>query len=98
MEMLTSRDAEILVPEIQRMARAEYNKLGEAGFFEDEKVELLFGMVVAMTPIDPAHVESTHSVGWRVRDLLAGRADVYRGLPIVAAERQGPQGIAVRPR
>jgi hypothetical protein len=29
MEMLTSRDAEILGPELRRMTRAEYHRLGK---------------------------------------------------------------------
>jgi Uma2 family endonuclease len=37
------------------LRRAEYDRLGQLGFFEDEKVELLDGVIVKMSPIGSLH-------------------------------------------
>ena len=43
--------------EVERrpLLRVEYERLAELGFFENEKVELLDGVIVKMSPIGPAH-------------------------------------------
>ena len=43
--------------EIERrpLLRVEYERLGELGFFENEKVELLDGIIVKRSPVGPAH-------------------------------------------
>ncbi len=40
---------------VRGLKRVEYDKLAELGAFADERVELLYGMVVAMTPKGPPH-------------------------------------------
>jgi Uma2 family endonuclease len=55
MDMMTE-ELELLVPEpIRKLKRVEFDRLAAAGCFDDERVELLFGVVVEMTPIDPSH-------------------------------------------
>ncbi len=44
------------------LKRAEYNALGSQGFFAEERVELLFGVVYEMAPIDAAHQASSYQV------------------------------------
>lgn len=39
------------------LRRTEYDRLGQLGFFEDEKVELLDGIIVKMSPINEPHNE-----------------------------------------
>lgn len=39
------------------LRRAEYDRLGQLGFFADEKVELLDGIIVTMSPINEPHNE-----------------------------------------
>jgi len=41
--------------EVRPLRRDEYQQLGELGFFEDEKVELLEGVIVKMSPINEPH-------------------------------------------
>ena len=55
MDMPRSSAGLLATEPIRPLKRAEYERLAAAGYFEDEKVELLFGMVVVMTPIDPSH-------------------------------------------
>jgi Uma2 family endonuclease len=87
-----SGPSEILATEpIRPLKRVEYERLASEGYFEDEKVELLFGVVVPMAPIDPDHVESTHAVGWRLHDELRDRAKVYIQSPFAASDISEPE-------
>ena len=91
MEM-TTPDASIFANEpIRRMTRAEYHRLGEAGFFGEEKVELLFGVVVEMTPIDQAHIHSTYLVRRLLERALGDRAIVYSPSVFAASEISEPE-------
>ena len=44
-------------PRPRRLTRQEYHRLGEIGFFRDERVELIHGMVIEMGPIGPPHAD-----------------------------------------
>ncbi len=73
------------------LKRVEYERLASEGFYEDEKVELLFGMVVPMSPIDPAHSTSTELVADAIRRQLAGKARVREGNPFAASDVSEPE-------
>lgn len=79
MEMLTP-EAELILEaadrKLRRMKRVEFDRLAAEGCFDDEKVELLFGMVVEMAPIDPAHDESCERVHDMLRRQVGDRARV----------------------
>lgn len=47
--------SEIASAEFRPLRRAEYERLAELGFFENERVELLDGVIVKMTPIGERH-------------------------------------------
>lgn len=47
--------SDITSGEFRPLRRAEYERLAELGFFEDEKVELLDGVIVKMSPIGELH-------------------------------------------
>ena len=76
---------------LRHLKRVEYDKLVEQGLFRDERVELIFGLVVAMTPIDPSHVESTARLHERLVRALADRARVRCQAPIAATEDSEPE-------
>jgi Uma2 family endonuclease len=76
---------------VRPLKRVEYDRLASEGFFDDEKVELLFGVVVPMSPIDPAHVESTHRIAEMLRTAIGGRALVRLGNPLAASEISEPE-------
>jgi Uma2 family endonuclease len=69
----------------------EYDFLAAQGYFEDERVELLYGLVVPMAPIDPAHVESVARVHGRLLRALDDRARVYCQAPFAASEYSEPE-------
>lgn len=76
---------------IRPLKRVEYDRLAALGFFEDEKVELLFGLVVPMTPIDQAHVESGYRLRQALVAALGSRAKVYEGCPFAASDISEPE-------
>jgi Uma2 family endonuclease len=61
---------------VRPMKRVEFEKLAADGYFERERVELLFGAVVPMPPPNPEHDESTSLVFERLLDRLRTRARV----------------------
>ena len=76
---------------IRPLKRIEYERLAAEGFFEDEKVELLFGMVVPMTPSDPAHSASGRLVRRALERQLAERAEVCSQDPFAASDISEPE-------
>jgi Uma2 family endonuclease len=76
---------------IRPLKRVEYEKLGKEGFFDDERVELLFGMVVPMSPIDPAHSESAECLRSILERQLGERARLRSGNPFAASEISEPE-------
>lgn len=76
---------------IRPLKRVEYEALAREGFFKDERVELLFGLVVRMTPIDPAHAESAESLRPLLERQLGDRARVRSGNPFAASDISEPE-------
>lgn len=76
---------------IRRMTRAEYHQLGNAGFFGEEKVELLFGVVVPKMAIDQAHIHSTYIVRSLLERALGDRATVYSPSVFAASDISEPE-------
>ena len=76
---------------IRPLKRVEYELLASRGCFEDERVELLFGMVVPMTPIDPAHSLSSYRIRRALESRLGDRAMVFEGRPFAASDISEPE-------
>jgi Uma2 family endonuclease len=76
---------------IRPLKRVEYERLAAEGYFEDEKVELLFGVVVPMAPINPSHSESTEVIGEILRKKLGERARVRSQNPFAASDISEPE-------
>ncbi len=76
---------------IRPIRRVEYDKMVELGLFEDERIELLAGVLVPMSPAGPAHA---HAVG-RLNELfvvaLHGRAVMRPQLPIALSDDSEPE-------
>lgn len=94
MEML-SPEAETMLEaanaRLRPLKRVEYERLVTEGFFEDEKVELLFGMVVEMAPIDPAHCESVARIHEMLLEQLKPRARVLSQASFAASDESEPE-------
>lgn len=91
MESMLPPAASLITNPIRPLKRIEYERLAAEGYFDEERVELLFGLVVAMSPIDPAHSESVRRLDELLRDRLAGRARVSCQSPFAATEDSEPE-------
>ncbi len=89
MEMMLPPD--LRTEPIRPLKRVEYERLAAEGYFEDERVELLFGMVVEMTPIDPAHPSSIYELRRRIERAIGERAMVRTQDPFAASDISEPQ-------
>jgi Uma2 family endonuclease len=71
----------------RRFARAEYHRMAEAGILgEDDRVELIRGEIVEMSPIGRRHRAFVGNLNQLLAVRLAGRAVVWMQNPIVLAE------------
>jgi len=87
------------VPELEAIAqdrvrplrRAEYEKLVELGAFEDEKIELLYGALVEMSPTGLPHASTSQKLTLLLVRALADRAAIRIQLPFAALEHSEPE-------
>lgn len=79
------------VPARRPLKRVEYDQLVALGSFGEERLELLFGELVSMSPQNEVHALLTFRFGKALTFLLAGKADVRCHSPIVAAGESAPE-------
>ena len=82
----------------RRMTRAEYDDLVQRGFFGEERIELIHGIVVRMAPIGPQHSDIVDELNLRLVRALGDRARIRVQNPSIADDESEPQpDIAVVP-
>ena len=85
-------DPDVVAPErIRPISRREYDRMVELGIFEDEKLELLRGALVTMSPQKWAHAIV---VEWLTEKLIRGLDPAYAvrpQLPFAADEWSEPE-------
>jgi len=88
-----------LSPErIRPLRRREYERLVELGLFGDERIELLRGALVAMSPQGPSHADAVDRLGAHLVSVLGGRARVRQHSPLALGDDSEPEpDIAVVP-
>jgi len=80
------------------LRRVEYDKLIELGVFQDEHIELLEGMLVPMSPIDPPHSATMQRLNAVFVPTFLGRATVRIQDPFAAHDLSEPEpDLAVVP-
>ncbi|HEX9295902.1 MAG TPA: Uma2 family endonuclease [Polyangiaceae bacterium] len=80
------------------LRRVEYDKLIELGAFQDEKIELLEGVLVRMSPIGPPHSSAVQKLNAILTPTLAARAAVRIQSPFAALDLSEPEpDVAVVP-
>jgi Uma2 family endonuclease len=96
--MLTDFD-QILPERTRPLRRAEYDKLVDLGVFEGEKIELLQGVLVEMSPQGFEHAEVLRRLTELLVTAFVGRATVQVQSPIAASDESEPEpDFAVIPR
>jgi len=76
---------------VRPLRRVEYERLVAEGAFEDERVELLGGVIVEMSPRDPRHDFAIERLNARLVELGRGRASVRPQLSFVASDDSVPE-------
>jgi len=77
--------------EPRRLSRAEYDRLAEQGFFRGERVELIEGILVQMSPIDPIHADPVDMLGELFVKALSARARIRIQQPFIAGPNSEPE-------
>jgi Uma2 family endonuclease len=92
-------DTRLLAPETTRtLKRVEYDQLVAMGVFEDERVELLEGVIVTMSPNYPEHASPVQFLNEILLPALLGRAVVRIQLPLYAVRESEPEpDVAIVP-
>src|SRR6478736_7467433 len=84
---------------IRPLRRVEYDQLVALGAFEGEKIELLDGEMVAMSPIGTLHSSAVQRLTELLILALHARASVYCQSPFAASELSEPEpDLLVAPR
>jgi Uma2 family endonuclease len=93
-------DVHAIAPDqVRPLKRREYDQLVELGAFEDERVELLYGVIVRMPPIGPPHCSAVQLLNELLLPKLLGRASVRIQMPYAASDESEPQpDVVVAPR
>jgi len=73
------------------MSRVEYDRLVSAGMFENERVELIRGIVVRMSPNGPAHADPIDVLTRHFVRAMGDRAVVRVQLPFAASDDSEPE-------
>ena len=81
----------IAAEENRPLLREEYDRLVELGAFQDEKLELLHGQLVRMTPQGPQHFSSIYQLGQLLAAALGARAFVRVQGPIALGVDSEPE-------
>ncbi len=88
-------DAQIeqeLEPQIHLWSIADYHQMIEAGILdEDDRVELLEGKVVCMSPQIPFHAASVQRSSRLLFKLLSDRAEIRVQLPVILGNDSEPE-------
>jgi len=73
------------------LQRTEYERLAQEGFFQHEKVELIEGIIVEISPIGPAHANPLDLLVERLVPRIAGRARVRVQQPFALNDTSEPE-------
>lgn len=77
--------------EIRPLRRAEYDKLVELGAFGDERIELLEGALVPMSPIGTRHASAVDMLNLLLVRALGDRARIRVQNPFAAGDISEPE-------
>jgi Uma2 family endonuclease len=81
----------VAVPTPHRFTREEYYRMGEAGLFAEERVELLDGEILTMPPHNPPHASRIGRLTSLLIRLLGTVATVRAQLPIMLNDWSEPE-------
>ncbi|PZU93547.1 MAG: hypothetical protein DCE90_16380 [Pseudanabaena sp.] len=81
-----------LEPQIRLWSIADYHQMIEAGILdEDDRVELLEGKIVCMSPQRPFHAASVQRSSNHLYEMLRGKAYIRTQLPVTLGDDSEPE-------
>src|ERR1035437_3762855 len=81
----------IAEPTTRKFTRAEYERMAEIGMFEGQRVELIHGEIITISPQNKPHALTVAIItGWLVRS-LGEQYTVRCQLPVVASDDTEPE-------
>jgi Uma2 family endonuclease len=83
--------ATLVEPRVRRWTRDEYYKLAEIGLFDNQRVELIDGQVIEMSPIGAAHMMYVTIVGDILRMAFGSGYFIRTQGPLDLGEASQPQ-------
>lgn len=83
--------AEIFPETIRPLRRTEYEKMVELGLFENERVELIDGILIAMSPQGTRHAEVLRRLSELFFGTIRGRARVQLQSPLACGDDALPE-------
>ena len=82
------------VPGPYRFTRAEYHRLGDIGFFDDKRVELIRGEIHVMSPIGWPHTVGVNKTQEALRTVFTGLGWVQTQNPVVTDDSEPEPDVA----
>ncbi len=85
-------DRSLLGPgQVRPLLRSEYDRLVDLGCFQDEKLELLDGTLVAMSPQGAAHAYAVRKLNMLITQAIGPRALVQLQSPLAVGDVSEPE-------
>jgi len=82
---------QIAPDKLRPLRRVEYDRMVEMGLFEDERIELLHGVLVAMSPQGAPHADVIAQLNMLLTPALVGRAIVRVQSPLAVSDDSEPE-------
>ena len=82
---------QLLEPRTRRWTKTEYYQMGDLGWFRGQRVELIEGEIVVLSPQGFEHGASTDATGEALRNAFGTKAWVRTQLPIDLGEYSEPE-------
>ena len=93
-------DPQLLAPErIRPLKRVEYDRMVDAGLFVDERIELLRGVLVEMSPQGTGHADAVARMLRLCYEQLGRAYEIRPQLPFAASDDSEPEpDVMISPR
>ena len=76
---------------VRRFRRDEYERMVEVGLFAEQRVELLYGVIVTMSPQKAPHAHPIRTLNMILAPALVGRAEVQVQIPLAVSDDSEPE-------
>jgi Uma2 family endonuclease len=83
--------ADIAPERVRPLRRVEYEAMVAQGLFADERIELLEGVIVEMSPQNPRHAAAVERLTNLLSRLVGGRASLRVQLPLGVSDESLPE-------